>query len=298
MARLRLWVKQRGFTLIELLVVIAIIAILIGLLLPAVQKVREAAARIQSLNNLHQLSIALHDCNDANGKLPPGAGYFPGQPDGTDNYQGVQPTPAHHGSLHFFLLPYIEQDNLYNQTPGDSWGSGAVVKNYISPSDPTYATGLSQNGRGGTSYAENGFLFNHCGLGTIDTGWGATSKGSIPSAFPDGTSNTITFADTKVNCQNVGKIWAESNPQNPGNSCSSFGTDAGYQWGGFFTTTTPLFNPPASQCDICRLNSNYTAGILVALGDGSSRLVSSGISPGTWTAAILPDDGAVLGPDW
>jgi prepilin-type N-terminal cleavage/methylation domain-containing protein/prepilin-type processing-associated H-X9-DG protein len=105
-------VRRSAFTLIELLVVIAIIAILIGLLLPAVQKVREAAARMQCQNNLKQLGLACHNYHDANNKLPPGRKSL-GNTQGAviASYPSDPVVLNHHGLL--YLLPYIEQDNLY-----------------------------------------------------------------------------------------------------------------------------------------------------------------------------------------
>jgi prepilin-type N-terminal cleavage/methylation domain-containing protein/prepilin-type processing-associated H-X9-DG protein len=123
--------RRRGFTLIELLVVIAIIAILIGLLLPAVQKVREAAARTQCQNNLKQIGLAAHNYQSTYNSLPPGymatLNKFMTAGDVWENYNG--PLDGQGTGVLVFLLPYLEQDNIYKQLvdpsapPGSSAGS-------------------------------------------------------------------------------------------------------------------------------------------------------------------------------
>jgi len=147
--------RRSGFTLIELLVVIAIIAILIGLLLPAVQKVREAAARTQSSNNLKQLALAMHMYNDTMGTLPhDGTTYYGCWSSAfgpTTQWKQVPPMPAISAgcSWAYKILPFIEQANLYN-----NWNFTTPIKTFMDPSRPGngLATGQWDGGNDETIY--------------------------------------------------------------------------------------------------------------------------------------------------
>jgi len=299
MPRIRLWKSDKGFTLIELLVVIAIIAVLIGLLLPAVQKVREAANKTQSTNNLKQMVLATHNMNDSYGRIAPSYGLFPYASWNNVSNWGA---PAAEGSLFYFMLPFMEQTNLYNSIATWSWQENvpSVVKTYMGPSDPFLpANGqVAQWGnRGAASYAPNYWVFlagsgNNHNANLADGGYAR-----IPATIPDGTSNTIGFGERSCNPGGASGngscacVWGESGQDGNCHQPVMYDPYGPVGW------TMPRIAVPANQLSGTTYETSATT-LMVGMMDGSIRSVGSGITSSTWYNVIMPSDGGVLGPDW
>ncbi len=295
--------RTSAFTLIELLVVIAIIAILIGLLLPAVQKIRAAANRMKCSNQIKQLGLAVQNYAGTFETVPPA--WTPDAGGGTfgSNFGSTSPI---NGTIHFLLLPFIEQDNLYKAANNNASTAGVnnkVIPGFVCPADPTLGSNLQRYGYASTSYAANLLVFDPRGPGTIVT------------AMTDGTSNTIIFTERYKLCEPAsggytGPAWA-MHPAYVGHGWDTpvigwRDTTGGPQHDPSFNgslsgapTAVPFQVSPAANATAWAVAQGAHSGVILAgMGDGSVRNVSSSVSQATWIRAGYPKDGAPLGSDW
>jgi prepilin-type N-terminal cleavage/methylation domain-containing protein/prepilin-type processing-associated H-X9-DG protein len=310
--------KRSGFTLIELLVVIAIIAILIGLLLPAVQKVREAAARIKCANNLKQIGVALHNYHSSYGSFPPGS-----------NPSGF--------TVVCLLLPFMEQDNLYNEVnftvsatnAANATPTGTSVKILLCPSD---RTSVVPAGGGGNNYFANYgtepfFFQNRSVANGVFALREPGGSGVRLTDITDGTSNTAAFCELRkgdynnavyspMDWLNVSSAGLPTTVDQAYSICQGITpSNLAYQWfsaGGEWlndsNTGTAYIHcgpPNSTNCAypgnlrFCiNANSDHTNGVNLLLCDGSVRFVTNGISLTTWRALGTRAGGEVLGSDF
>ena len=283
-------VRRPGLSLITLLVVVAVIAILVAMLLPAVQKVREAAMRTQTMNNLRQMGIGLHNFNDVFRRLPAACDILPGEKVA--------------GPIHVAILPFIEQENLYRRYLTDN-GRGNVtevrIETFVSALDPSVEGkkpgGIQNFAANLRTFSDKGFQTKEnqpmVALAAIEPG-----KLAIPRSFPDGTSNTVCLATKFAVCDQGGSRYAADPSagfaaffgQNPATEkARPDSAKATYQ-----------LRPSAKECLASPLmaQSFLKTGIPIAMVDGSVRTVQPTVSAKTWNYALQPNDGNPLGDDW
>ena len=258
--------SRRAFTLIELLVVIAIIAILIGLLIPAVQKVREAAARTQSINNCKQMGLALNNIttNSTGGSVPPSYGQFPAG--------GMTQ------SYFVSILPYLEHNNLYTAFQGGQAVTGTSVKTYFAPADPS-----NPGTDGHISYSSNATVL------LVNGG----------PAFPRKLRRPYLGHHRRLRAPAAsGLLWSSTNnyltENGAGNTYPDFGGQSTWATNGSINTS------PATTGGswLTRATALTSGGCVVGLGDGSAHIVNTGIPALTWSWAMNPLNASPPQPGW
>lgn len=273
---------RHAITLVELLVAVAVVAILIAILIPAVQRVREAAARVQSANNLRQIILAIHGFGDEHRRFPEING----------NARSANPRQ----SMFVVLLPYIGEGYWpldYLERTDTNYP--LVIRTYLSPSDPTAS---NPNHSFLSSYPANAQVF--------------INNASLARSFTDGTSTTIALAEHYALCNNL--PFTYTNYEGFHRATFADGGPNVYQYaneGDNFPVTTG--NPPRTtgawagtfqvapritDCDPRLAQTPHVSGMLVAMGDGSGRTLAPGMSPSTYWAAVTPAAGDMPGDDW
>jgi prepilin-type N-terminal cleavage/methylation domain-containing protein len=311
-------IRRNAFTLIELLVVIAIIAILIGLLLPAVQKVRESAARTKCQNHLKQIGLALHNYHGAYGTFPPAR-----------DEVGF--------SVHTLILPFIEQDNLYRSfdltlPPGNAANAGprsTVVSTFLCPSDPVTTLppgtpGVNYRSNSGVSIVNTYPNENNTNMPPPDGGFWQTSRFKFAD-FTDGTSNTAAFSEHIKGDFSNAVVSPDGDTFRPGTypatpdealaQCNAINiNDLTFQGnsnaGGFWTdtghTATRYYHafPPGNRSCMfppqrvsTTANSGHARIVNVLLFDGSVRSVPYSVNLAAWRAIGTRNGGEVLNVD-
>jgi len=312
--------RSKGFTLIELLVVIAIIAILIALLVPAVQKVREAAARTQSINNLKQIGLAFHSYHDTIHYLPTNGTYAGNAPINTGVATNNLPTS---GSWAFQILPYIEQGPLFADTsklivpsyglqsfmcPGRGRSTGALASPIAGsyPATSQYCCTLSNQApvtvTGGpwTDYFIN-VLLNDYSSAALTASYGNFNTKRTMVGVTDGTSNTVFVGHGAID-NTTGYTTIVSNQTGLILDGGSSGT--GRLWDLTQSVLTSDKNNPqgatGSPPTYAKLNwgGPFTQGALMGMGDGTVRMFNYTSYIGTFVNLLTPTGGEqVILPD-